>query len=383
MSLKEAMVFTLVLLCLTSLSTLHCVESQSTNNTFIHPDGSVSGTAKIQHNDNRYTLTGNIFDQVLVVECNNIVVDGSGFTIQGAGGWGVAGLGGKESSAAINLTCSNVTIQNFHITGWEVGIYGPYNNNTITNNFISETRSCIAIYADNYNVVGNYLASSIDGVLDKGNNDIFSKNWIPNDGQAFLIYQTSGHIITENRIENNTQAINTYDGEGLEIYNNNFINNQKNVATMSDAFSAPLGGGGGTLPPWDNGKEGNYWSNYDGADANRDGIGDTAYVVRSDIYTVDRYPLSEPLDIREPSIKTTSMSNSLSLGTSPSPLSNGNPNSESISNSTILSQTPQKNTGRLNQQQTILILVATALAGYFIVLIAIATFRDKNQASQT
>jgi hypothetical protein len=227
------------------------------------------------------------------------------------------------------------------------------------------------------------LASSIDGVLDKGNNDIFSKNWTPNDGQAFLIYQTSEHIITENRIENNTQAINTYDGEGLEIYNNNFINNQKNVATMSDAFSAPLGGGGGTLPPWDNGKEGNYWSNYDGADANRDGIGDTAYVVRSDIYTVDRYPLSEPLDIREPSIKTTSMSNSLSLGTSPSPLSNGNPNSESISNSTILSQTPQKNTGRLNQQQTILILVATALAGYFIVLIAIATFRDKNQASQT
>jgi hypothetical protein len=44
-------------------------------------------------------------------------VDGGGFILQGAGGWSAAGVEGKESSAAINLTCSNVTIQNFKITG--------------------------------------------------------------------------------------------------------------------------------------------------------------------------------------------------------------------------------------------------------------------------
>jgi hypothetical protein len=377
MSLKKTMAFTLVLLCLTSLGIIQCVKSQLTNNIFIHPDGSVSGTTKIQHNGNLYTLTDNIYDQVLVIECNNMIVDGGGFTLQGAGGWGVAGVAGKESSAAINLTCSNVTIQNFKITGWEVGIYGPYNNNTITNNFVSETRSCIAIYADNYNVVGNYLANSIDGVSDKGNNDIFSKNWILNDWQAFLIYQTSGHIITENRIENNTEAINTYNGEGLEIYHNNFMNNHKNVATMSDAFSAPLGGGGGTLPPWDNSKEGSYWSNYNGLDANHDGIGDTPYIVRTDIYTVDRYPLISPLAIPEPSITPMSASILPSPETSPTPSLNSNTNP---SNSTATTQpTGLSLTGEKNMQlQVILAIIAAAVAAYLIVLIAIGTFGSKK-----
>jgi hypothetical protein len=378
MNMNKNMALALVLLCLTSLGALQCVKSQSTSNVFINPDGSVSGTSDIQHSGNLYTLAGNIYDQILVIESNNIVVDGGGFTLQGAGGWGAAGVAGKESSAAINLTCSNVTIQNFKITGWEVGIYCPYNNNTITSNFISETRSCIAIYADNYNVVGNYLANSIDGVLDKGNNDIFSKNWILNDWQAFLIYyQSSGHIITGNRIENNTEAINTYNGQGLEIYHNNFINNQKNVATISDAFSAPLGGSGGTLPPWDNGKEGNYWSNYTGVDANHDGIGDTPYVVRSDIYTVDRYPLIPPLDIPEPSVTPTFASALPSPDTSSTPPLNGDTN---LSNSTATTQpSGSSSTGEKNTQlQVTLAIIAAALAVYLIVLIAIGTFRSKK-----
>src|SRR5665647_951162 len=208
MGLKKK-VFVLVLLCLTSLGTISDVKSQSTGNIYIHNDGSVSETTKIQHSGNLYTLTGDIYNQVLVVECNNIVVDGGGFTLQGAGGWGPPGVKGKESSAAINLTCSNVTIKNFNITGWEVGIYCPYNNNTIANNFISETRSCIAIYANNYNVVGNHFANSIDGVFEKGNNDVFSKNWIQNNYDGFIIYQTTGHIIAGNKIENNTEAIKT------------------------------------------------------------------------------------------------------------------------------------------------------------------------------
>ena len=266
MGVKKKLAFVLVLLCLTSLVTIQGAKSQSPSNIYIRSDCSVSETGKIVHNGNLYTLTANIYDSTLVVESSNIVVDGGGFTLQGAGGWGAAGVSGKESSAAISLTCSNVTIQNFKITGWEVGIYGAFNNNTLISNFISETRSCIAIYADNYKVIRNYLAFSIDGVLDKGNNDVFSKNWIVNNTQGFLVcyYQSLGHVIVGNRIENNTLAINSYDGHGLEIYHNDFVNNQNNVATLNDAFSAPLGGSGGTLPPWDNGKEGNYWNNYKG-----------------------------------------------------------------------------------------------------------------------
>jgi hypothetical protein len=40
---------------------------------------------------------------------------------------------------------------------------------------------------------------------------------------------------------------------------------------------------------WDDGFEGNYWSNYTGVDVDRDGIGDTSHVI--DTNNVDNYPL--------------------------------------------------------------------------------------------
>lgn len=46
---------------------------------------------------------------------------------------------------------------------------------------------------------------------------------------------------------------------------------------------------------WDNGEEGNYWADYNGTDANRDGVGDTPYVI--DGANVDNYPLMFPFDI--------------------------------------------------------------------------------------
>jgi hypothetical protein len=44
-------------------------------------------------------------------------------------------------------------------------------------------------------------------------------------------------------------------------------------------------------PPhaWDNGQIGNYWSDYNGTDANNNGVGDSPYIV--DIQNQDRFPL--------------------------------------------------------------------------------------------
>jgi hypothetical protein len=40
---------------------------------------------------------------------------------------------------------------------------------------------------------------------------------------------------------------------------------------------------------WDNGSEGNYWSNYNGTDSNNDGIGDTYFIISDGVK--DNYPL--------------------------------------------------------------------------------------------
>jgi hypothetical protein len=68
-------------------------------------------------------------------------------------------------------------------------------------------------------------------------------------------------------------------------YNNTFFENNfaaKFVWPVNDANF------------WDNGSVGNYWSDYDGADANGDGIGDTPYIINA--VNQDRYPLMNPWD---------------------------------------------------------------------------------------
>jgi len=63
------------------------------------------------------------------------------------------------------------------------------------------------------------------------------------------------------------------------IYHNNFNNTQQ---VSSDGTSTNV---------WDDGypSGGNYWSDYNGTDANHDGIGDSAYVI--DANNTDNYPL--------------------------------------------------------------------------------------------
>jgi len=49
---------------------------------YIKADGSVEGTDKIQRNGNIYTFTGDISDSI-IVEKNDIVIDGAGYQLQG------------------------------------------------------------------------------------------------------------------------------------------------------------------------------------------------------------------------------------------------------------------------------------------------------------
>jgi len=71
------------------------------------------------------------------------------------------------------------------------------------------------------------------------------------------------------------------------FYHNVFIGNNYNVAF--DENVKLIGNS------WNNGKEGNYWDHYNGTDGNRDGIGDTLYVINGE--NIANYPLMEPYDI--------------------------------------------------------------------------------------
>ena len=319
LNMKIVFVCVFVFVCLVSLAVVPSGKSQSAGAIFINSDGSVSGTTNIQRDGNFYRLTANLYDSPIVVLRPNIIIDGEGFVLQGAGGWGTPGEAGLEATSAINLTCTNVTVSNFNINGWEVGVLGAYNGNTITNNNISETERAIAIYADNYNVTGNYLANSIYGVRIQGNNTGIQQNQIVNNYCGFLISYSSGVIIAGNNIANNNIAVNTDNmpPSSFQIYLNNFIigANATIVSVTSDAVGF---GGEGTLSPWDNGTTGNYWSDYaakypNATEIGNTSIGDTPYLIRVNPIVIDRYPLIAPVTIQNITLASPSQTSASSF----------------------------------------------------------------------
>ncbi|HUJ84621.1 MAG TPA: NosD domain-containing protein [Candidatus Acidoferrales bacterium] len=290
-----------VLLCLSFLNlTSFGVIAQSAGAIVINADGSVSGTSLIQHQGNVYRFMGNIQDSPITVLCCNIVLDGEGFSLQGAGGWGTPGVAGLEDKAAIDLTCSNVPVQDFVISGWETGVAGAYDGNTVEDNNISRTENAIAIYADNYNVNGNCLANSIYGVYIKGSSNLVSQNQITDSYCGIMIFPTLKNTITKNNFTENgiCFTIGTYEDFNYLIYDNNFIigPNTTIVSTNSDDLGPT---DTGTLPPWDNGSVGNFWSDYmakypNATQIGNSSIGDTAYLIRTDPTMIDRFPLMLP-----------------------------------------------------------------------------------------
>ena len=110
-----------------SSAAIQPVHPMSSGTIFIKSNGRIEpSTAPIQRSGETYTLTGNINRQI-VLEKNNIILDGLGYTLQGSG-----------SGVAINMTCSNVTIQNMKIINWAAGVLGVFNNNTIKNCLITQ-----------------------------------------------------------------------------------------------------------------------------------------------------------------------------------------------------------------------------------------------------
>ncbi|MCW4007175.1 MAG: hypothetical protein NWF09_00570 [Candidatus Bathyarchaeota archaeon] len=75
----------------------------------IESDGSVNGTDKIQRNGDIYTFTGNIYS-TLVVLCDNIIIYGAGYALQGNGD-----STGIFLQDRVNVTIKNMKISNFFL----------------------------------------------------------------------------------------------------------------------------------------------------------------------------------------------------------------------------------------------------------------------------
>ena len=207
-------------------------------------------------------------------------------------------IGGVVESTGIYLRLCNFnlvsenTANNNKYGIWlssQYTVWGSHNN-TITNNTASYNEVGIVLYGnagrcyDNI-ISGNIVSNNLNyGIrVSKSPQNIFCKNTVKdNENDGIYIYiESHNNTFTENIILYNDQIGLKIDNQsyGNVIYYNCFIGN--NINAQDDK----------TDNEWDNGILGNFWDDYDGVDANDDGIGDTPYDVPPVGSSVDNFPL--------------------------------------------------------------------------------------------
>ena len=293
---------------------------------YIRPDGSVDPpTAPISSVDKvTYTFTDNIVNQSIVVERDNIVVDGAGCTLQGTG-----------SGKGIDLTGrSNVTIKNVEIKAFKCGIclhtspnntiYGntiigtgflssgvrlaASSNNTVSANNITNNWIGVHVsYSSNNIVSGNTITNNNPtGVhlFSSSNNTVSGNDITNNDDYGVYICESSDNIVSGNNVTNNYNGVyicreyssdNTVSGNDITnndygiyldqssdnmIFHNSFINNTYQAYVMN------------AINTWDDGypSGGNYWSDH--VCAGNPSDGSQPYII--DANNIDHYPFQDP-----------------------------------------------------------------------------------------
>jgi parallel beta-helix repeat protein len=98
---------------------------------------------------------------------------------------------------------------------------------------------------------------------------------------GFELSNCSNVTVSGNTVEGYGLALYLDHADGNTFYHNNIINDSQPAYAVNSFADV-----------WDNGFHGNYWSAYNGTDADGNGIGDTQYLVADG--QADRYPLAHP-----------------------------------------------------------------------------------------
>jgi parallel beta-helix repeat protein len=235
-----------------------------------------------------------ILTQLYISYSNAITVDASnfkisGFTINTSGG-DISITGDRTELMSNNITTG---------TSASLAVSGSHCNITdnISSGFISLNGSLNVIARNSFanillsgdsNTISNNTCRGI--TVRSSSLNVISGNKISTSelyGSGIMVaYNSSYNLFYANYISGFAASVAFNSAENNTFYHNNFVNNADEPVSIYVEPARNF---------WDNGREGNYWSDYNGTDANGDGVGDTPYVI--DAGNVDRYPLMEPYDI--------------------------------------------------------------------------------------
>ncbi|UCC57982.1 MAG: right-handed parallel beta-helix repeat-containing protein [Candidatus Bathyarchaeum sp.] len=180
----------------------------------IRSDGSVDpSTASIHRDGNLYTFTDDIFGYTIIVERDNITLDGGGYSLQGYG----------NSTGIFILNRHGVTVRNMKISGFYYGVRifaafsapGTSNNNTLEDNLVTD---------NHYGVSITY--SSLTRLRNNRMNNNTRNLWISDNVQV--------HPQPPNLYINDVDSSNTVDGKPI-IY---WVNKQDKTVPSDAGYVA-------------------------------------------------------------------------------------------------------------------------------------------------
>lgn len=200
-----------------------------------------------------------------------------------------------DNIRGVIINSNNNTIMNCNISGLYFGIeINRYSmNNLIKQNIISKNTDGIwATYTENNVIIDNYIYGNLQHGLyffSYSNSNLFSKNIFINNEKALRIKASKSNLIIKNYFYNNNYGIYLCCGAtDNNVFNNTLIKNIKDNAYESYKLENHWNA--------DNGSFGNYWDDYTGVDENKNGIGDTYYVIPNS-GGFDHYPLMNPSNV--------------------------------------------------------------------------------------
>jgi parallel beta-helix repeat protein len=196
----------------------------------IRGDGSIDpqGAPMKTYDNVTYTLTDNITSSAhgIVVERDNIIVDGSGYTLQGTG---ISGSGLEVSGV------SNVTIKNMEIKLFYYGVSLDYSSGNIVSgsNITNNEYGIHLSYSSNNSISGNHITTNNRegiGLYTSSNNSISGNNITNNECGVYMTDSASNNTVSGNNITNNNY-------EGIGLYSSSTNNTvSENMFTNNGLF---------------------------------------------------------------------------------------------------------------------------------------------------
>ena len=230
-----------------------------------------------------------------VINADNVTLDLGGHTLTGPGmgpqTWPQPQL---DSVGVRTGGHTNVTIRNGKISQFSTGIYFVDMEKSRIEDVTSErNRFGFYFHASSQNAIrrstvvaniyGLHLQDANDNLIE-GNN-LIRQTYNSPGGFGIYLYRSTGNRIIENTIENNVNwGIWFSDAKGNTIFHNNVSGNSPQVSDNNPDANQ-------WFDP--DKKEGNWWADYKGTDADKDHIGDTPYGILGPGGAVDAYPFVE------------------------------------------------------------------------------------------